>query len=40
MKITSLAFESKQIIPPKYTCDGEDVNPLSRSATSLTKLKV
>jgi Raf kinase inhibitor-like YbhB/YbcL family protein len=27
MKITSLAFESKQIIPPKYTCDGEDVNP-------------
>lgn len=27
MKITSSAFENKQMIPPKYTCDGKDINP-------------
>ena len=27
MKITSSAFEAYQLIPPKYTCDGEDINP-------------
>ncbi len=28
MKIQSPAFEHNQTIPPKYTCDGEDINPL------------
>lgn len=27
LKITSTAFENSGNIPPKYTCDGEDVNP-------------
>lgn len=27
MKILSTAFENNQFIPPKYTCDGEDINP-------------
>ncbi len=27
MKIISPAFENKQMIPPKYTCDGENINP-------------
>lgn len=27
MKITSSAFENNKNIPPKYTCDGEDINP-------------
>lgn len=27
MKILSPAFEANQIIPSKYTCDGENVNP-------------
>ncbi len=27
MKIQSLAFSNNQPIPPKYTCDGENVNP-------------
>lgn len=27
LTITSSAFESKGVIPVKYTCDGEDVNP-------------
>ncbi|MFO7890341.1 MAG: YbhB/YbcL family Raf kinase inhibitor-like protein [bacterium] len=27
MKITSPAFESKGIIPQKYTCQGQDINP-------------
>jgi hypothetical protein len=27
MKITSPVFENNQKIPPKYTCDGEDINP-------------
>jgi len=27
MKIISSAFEDKQMIPPKYTCDGENINP-------------
>src|SRR3989344_8563633 len=27
MKITSLAFGHNQMIPEKYTCQGEDVNP-------------
>jgi len=27
LTITSPAFENKKLIPPKYTCDGEDVNP-------------
>lgn len=27
MKITSSAFEAYQLIPAKYTCDGEDINP-------------
>ena len=27
MKITSSAFENKQTIPPKYTCDGENISP-------------
>ncbi len=27
MQITSSAFENGQMIPEKYTCDGENVNP-------------
>lgn len=27
IKITSTAFEEAGMIPPKYTCDGEDVSP-------------
>ncbi len=27
MDVTSPAFENKESIPKKYTCDGEDVNP-------------
>jgi len=27
MKITSSAFEAYQLVPAKYTCDGEDINP-------------
>lgn len=27
MKLTSLAFETNALIPAKYTCDGQDVNP-------------
>ncbi len=27
MKIESAAFEDNKLIPPKYTCDGENVNP-------------
>ncbi len=27
MKITSPAFENNQSIPPKYTCNGENINP-------------
>lgn len=27
MKITSTAFENEGIIPSKYTCDGENINP-------------
>jgi Raf kinase inhibitor-like YbhB/YbcL family protein len=27
MKIISPAFENKQMIPPKYTCDGENISP-------------
>jgi len=27
MKITSSAFENNQLIPSKYTCDGENINP-------------
>jgi len=27
MKILSPAFEANQTIPPKYTCDGENINP-------------
>ena len=27
LKITSPAFANKGLIPAKYTCDGEDVNP-------------
>ena len=27
MKIESPAFKSNKLIPPKYTCDGENVNP-------------
>ena len=27
MKISSPAFEANQMIPPKYTCDGENINP-------------
>ena len=27
MKITSSAFEHNQMIPPKYACQGEDINP-------------
>jgi len=28
MKVTSPAFEAHEEIPKKYTCDGEDINPL------------
>lgn len=27
MKLTSLVFENNQMIPEKYTCDGQDINP-------------
>ncbi len=27
MKITSTAFDHNEMIPKKYTCDGDDVNP-------------
>jgi len=27
MKLISPAFENNQLIPSKYTCDGEDINP-------------
>ena len=27
MKITSPAFKHNEMIPPKYTCDGDDINP-------------
>lgn len=27
MKITSPAFEDNQMMPPAYTCDGENMNP-------------
>jgi len=27
MEILSLAFKSSELIPGKYTCDGEDINP-------------
>ena len=27
MKITSPAFKNNSLIPAKYTCDGEDINP-------------
>jgi len=27
MKIESSAFQNNQNIPPKYTCDGENINP-------------
>jgi len=27
MKIESPAFKNDKLIPPKYTCDGEDINP-------------
>jgi Raf kinase inhibitor-like YbhB/YbcL family protein len=27
MKISSLAFEDQQSIPPQYTCDGANINP-------------
>ena len=27
MKIESTAFKDNKLIPPKYTCDGENVNP-------------
>jgi len=27
LTITSPAFENNKLIPPKYTCDGDDVNP-------------
>jgi len=27
MEISSPAFENNEMIPPKYTCDGENVNP-------------
>lgn len=27
MKITSPAFKNNELIPPKYTCDGENINP-------------
>ena len=27
IKITSSAFEHEALIPPKYTCDGDDISP-------------
>lgn len=27
MKIESTAFKDNELIPPKYTCDGENINP-------------
>lgn len=27
MKLTSPAFEAKEMIPKKYTCQGQDINP-------------
>lgn len=27
MRIESSAFKNNELIPPKYTCDGEDINP-------------
>lgn len=27
MKITSSAFQNNSRIPPKYTCDGRNINP-------------
>ncbi len=27
MKLTSTAFENGDVIPVKYTCDGEDISP-------------
>jgi len=27
MKIESTAFKDNKLIPPKYTCDGENINP-------------
>ena len=27
MKITSTAFQHNQLMPSKYTCDGDDINP-------------
>ena len=27
MKLTSKAFDPNSIIPPKFTCDGEDISP-------------
>ncbi|MDP2909484.1 MAG: YbhB/YbcL family Raf kinase inhibitor-like protein, partial [bacterium] len=27
MKITSSAFEHNEMIPPKYTCDGDNISP-------------
>lgn len=27
MRVVSPAFENNQVIPPKYTCRGDDVNP-------------
>lgn len=27
MKLTSKAFDTKDMIPPQFTCDGEDISP-------------
>jgi Raf kinase inhibitor-like YbhB/YbcL family protein len=27
MQLTSLGFEPNELIPPKYTCDGQDISP-------------
>ncbi len=27
LSVTSTAFENNKLIPTKYTCDGDDVNP-------------
>jgi phosphatidylethanolamine-binding protein (PEBP) family uncharacterized protein len=27
MKIESPVFKNNELIPPKYTCDGENINP-------------
>ncbi len=37
MKITSPAFANKQMIPPKYTCDGENINPLLQISNTPTE---